>query len=79
MNRVKLTDEALFRLSHPKNRAVKSEICKILGWHPNTILNKMRRNAWNGDLTKAIVLDILEERLRMSKDEILKTQEIGEE
>jgi hypothetical protein len=75
MDKKRLTKEAIFRLSHQKNHWIKLKICETLGWCHNTILNKIRRNDWNGDLTKDAVLDVLEENLPMSRADLLETKE----
>jgi len=77
MKRKRLTQEAIFILTHPKNLELRRQIENILNCSNVTVLNKIKSNSWNGDLTKDAVLEYLSEKLRISRENILESQEIA--
>lgn len=53
----------------------KNEIAKALGVHEQSVRRHIRDNAWNGELTKPVVSDIIAERLHVKLDEQFETKE----
>lgn len=79
MKKRRLTSEAVEKLTHPKNLAVKEMLAVTLGVHLNTITRKLNTNEWNGDLTKLSAIEVIERELRMPKENVLETELIETE
>jgi hypothetical protein len=76
--RRRLTNEALFKLTHKNNLGVKQEISDALGVTIAGVQYMIRQNMWNGRLTTETVLLILEERLSMDRKDMLQLEIDGE-
>lgn len=77
MKRKRLTQEAIFKLTHPNSLELRRQIEGILGCTNVTVLNKIKHNSWNGDLTKDAVLEFLSEGLGINRDNILESETIN--
>ena len=77
MYRFKLSEEAIFRLSHPKHKRVQSLLRIVLrGVNNSTILRHINANRWDGELTKQAALDVMARELGMPAEMLVERQEV---
>jgi hypothetical protein len=72
----RLSTEAIFRLQHPKNRAIREELSLVLDVSINSILLYIRENKWNSLLTTEAALLVLEESLNLDRKVLLDSEDL---
>jgi len=74
--KVRLKNEVLNRLNHPKMYRIKNGMQKPMGVTSyTTVWYSLKMNEWNGNLTKESVLVYLSDALGMTRDEMLEIVE----
>ena len=69
--KIRLTSEAMNRINHPKNYHIRAGMTKPMCSAYSTVWLSLKENKWNGNLTKEAVIQYLEEKLEMTRNQLL--------
>jgi hypothetical protein len=73
--KARLTNEAIWKIQHPKNKNIKKGLEKVLEINHSTVWYTLKINDWNGHLTKEVALRYLEQELRMTRAQMLEIED----
>jgi hypothetical protein len=74
MVKKRLTNEVIFRLTHPKTLWIRKGLGQVLGMTQAGIPYALNNNLWNGTLTTETALSYLEEKMGMSRERMPETE-----